>query len=135
MGNIGGKLPDQSKPFGFQDFVFSEFFDLVVALLLLLECPFGSAQALPQAGLFILVFGIFYVLIIMPQRKKQKKHLEMVENLRSGDRVITTAGIFGRVVGVQKDRIELKIAANTNIEITKSAVGVILGTNDKPETT
>jgi len=44
---------------------------------------------------FVLVFVIFYLLIIMPQRKKQKKHMELVENLKPGDRIITTAGIFG----------------------------------------
>ena len=85
---------------------------------------------------FVLVFGIFYLLIIMPQRKKQKKHMDLVENLKPGDRIVTTAGIFGKVMGVQKDRIELKIAANVNIDITKSAVGVILGATDSaPEKT
>ncbi len=103
---------------------------------------FAAAQAGGQASApggslmgmllpFILVFVIFYLLIIMPQRKKQKKHMEMVENLKPGDRVITSAGIFGTVMGVQKDRIELKIAANVKVEITKSAIGVIL--KDKPE--
>jgi preprotein translocase subunit YajC len=82
---------------------------------------------------FVLVFVIFYLLIIMPQRKKQKKHLDLVENLKPGDRIVTTAGIFGTVMGVQKDRIELKIAANVKVDITKSAVGVILGASDKPE--
>jgi len=81
---------------------------------------------------FVLVFVIFYLLIIMPQRKKQKKHLDLVENLKPGDRIVTTAGIFGTVMGVQKDRIELKIAANVKVDITKSAVGVILGASDKP---
>lgn len=76
---------------------------------------------------FILVFVIFYVLIILPQRKKQKKHLTMVENLKPGDRVITSGGIYGTVMGVQKDRIELKIAANVKIDITKNAVAAILG--------
>ncbi len=95
----------------------------------------GQGSMLTALLPFVLVFGIFYVLIIMPQRKKQKKHMEMVDNLKPGDRVITTAGIFGKIMSVQKDRIEVKIAANTNIEITKSAVGVILGANDKPETT
>ncbi len=80
---------------------------------------------------FVLVFAIFYILIILPQRKKQKKHLEMVENLKPGDRIISSAGIYGTVMGVQKDRIELKIAANVKIEITKSAVGVILGDSDR----
>jgi preprotein translocase subunit YajC len=82
---------------------------------------------------FVLVFVIFYLLIIMPQRKKQKKHQDLVENLKPGDRIVTTAGIFGTVMGVQKDRIELKIAANVKVDITKSAVGVILGASDKPE--
>jgi preprotein translocase subunit YajC len=82
---------------------------------------------------FVLVFVIFYLLIIMPQRKKQKKHMEMVENLKPGDQIITSAGIFGTVMGVQKDRIEVKIASNVKIDITKSAVGVILGSGDKPE--
>ena len=84
---------------------------------------------------FIAVFAIFYLLLIMPQRKKQKKHMEMVENLRPGDRVITTAGIFGTIMGVQKDRIELKIAANVKIDITKSAVGVILNAGAETEKT
>jgi preprotein translocase subunit YajC len=79
---------------------------------------------------FVLVIAIFYLLIIMPQRKKQKKHMEMVESLKPGDRIVTTAGMFGTVMGVQKDRIELKIAANVKIDITKSAVGVILGATD-----
>jgi len=82
---------------------------------------------------FVLVFVIFYLLIIMPQRKKQKKHLETVENLKPGDRIITTAGIFGTIMGVQKDLIELKISSSTNIKITKSAVGVIRGANDRLE--
>jgi preprotein translocase subunit YajC len=84
---------------------------------------------------FILVFVIFYLLIIMPQRKKQKRHMEMVNNLKSGDRIITTGGIHGTIMGVQKDRIELKIAANVKIEITKSAVGVILAPGQAPEKT
>jgi preprotein translocase subunit YajC len=94
-----------------------------------------GTNASPYLGLlpFVLVFVIFYLLIIMPQRKKQKKHLELVNNLKPGDRVITTAGIFGTVMGVQKDLIELKIASNTNIKITKSAVSVIRGANDRLE--
>jgi preprotein translocase subunit YajC len=83
--------------------------------------------------MMMVIFAIFYVIVIMPQRKKQKKHLDLVENLKPGDRIVTTAGIFGTVMGVQKDRIELKIAANVKVDITKSAVGVILGASDKHE--
>jgi preprotein translocase subunit YajC len=80
---------------------------------------------------FILVFVIFYLLIILPSRKKQKKHQEMVEQLKPGDKIVTTGGIHGTVMGVQPDKIELKIAANTKIDISKNAVAAI--TNKKPE--
>ena len=73
-----------------------------------------------------LVFVIFYVLIIMPQRKKQKRHQLMVEELKPGAKIITTGGIYGTVMGVQKDKIELKVSANVKIDITKNAVGVIV---------
>jgi len=75
---------------------------------------------------FILVFVIFYLLIIMPSRKKQKRHQQMVEQLKPGDKIVTSGGIYGTVMGVQKDRIELKIASNIKIDITKNAVAAIL---------
>lgn len=100
----------------------------------------SEQQAAPQAqgnlllGLlpFILVFVIFYLLIILPQRKKQKQHQQMVENLKPGDRIITSGGIFGTVMDVHPDRIELKIASNVKIDILKSAVAIIL--SEKAET-
>jgi len=75
---------------------------------------------------FALVFLIFYLLIIMPSRKRQKKHQMMVEQLKPGDRIITSGGIHGTVMGVQKDKIEVKIAANVKVDISKSAVGAVL---------
>jgi len=74
--------------------------------------PAGQGNMLVGLLPFILVFVIFYLLIIMPQRKKQKQHQQMVANLKPGDRVITSGGIFGTVMDVHPDRIELKIAAN-----------------------
>ena len=75
---------------------------------------------------FILVFVIFYLLIIMPSRRKQKRHQEMVEQLKPGDKVITSGGIHGTVMAVQADKIELKISANVKVDITKNAITVIL---------
>ncbi len=80
---------------------------------------------------FILVFVIFYVLIILPSRKKQKKHQDMVEALKPGNKVVTTGGIYGTVMGTKEDRIELKISANVKIDVTRNAISVILG--DKKE--
>jgi preprotein translocase subunit YajC len=75
---------------------------------------------------FILVFVIFYLLIIMPQRKRQKKHQEMVQQLQPGEKIVTTGGIHGTVMGVQKDKIELKIASNVKIDISRNAVAAVL---------
>jgi preprotein translocase subunit YajC len=100
---------------------------------LLFSAQQGGAGQVPKGNMltsllpFVLVFVIFYLLIILPQRKKQKKHYDRVANLRAGDRIITTGGIFGTVMGVQPDRIELKVSANVKIDITKSAVGAVLG--------
>jgi preprotein translocase subunit YajC len=80
---------------------------------------------------FILIFVIFYLLIIMPSRKRQRRHQEMVQQLKPGDKIVTSGGIHGTVMGVQKDKIELKIASNVKIEIAKNAVGTIL-TTPKP---
>jgi preprotein translocase subunit YajC len=104
----------------------------------------GTQQAAQQAGrgvaggssmmMFVFMFGIFiifYLLLILPARKKQKKHMQMVENLKSGDRIITTGGIHGTVMGTKQDRLEVKIASNTVIQVTKSAVGAILPRSDK----
>ena len=102
----------------------------------------AAQPARPQGGvgmigalLPFLVFVIFYVLIILPQRRRQKKHMTMVDQLKPGDRIITSGGIHGTVMGVQPDRIELKIAANVKIDITKTAIAVILGAqgSTKPE--
>jgi preprotein translocase subunit YajC len=91
----------------------------------------GQGSFLTALLPFILVFVIFYLLIIMPSRKKQKKHQEMVNALKPGDKIVTSGGIYGTVMGVQEDRIEVKISANVKIDITKSAVAAIL--NKQPE--
>ena len=71
---------------------------------------------------FILIFGIFYFLVFAPMRKKQKKHGEMLQQLKAGDRVITNGGIHGIVVGVADDLVQLRIADQVKIDVSKSAV-------------
>jgi preprotein translocase subunit YajC len=71
---------------------------------------------------FLLIFGIFYLLLIMPMRKRQKKHQELLGKLAKGDRVITTGGIFGTVVEAEGDVLTLRIADNVKIQVARSAV-------------
>ena len=89
-------------------------------LLLLASTPGQS----PIAGLIpvVAMVLIFYFLLIAPVRKRQKKHDEMIANLKNGARIITNGGIIGTVVGIQDDRLRIKIADQVKIEITKQSV-------------
>ena len=71
---------------------------------------------------FILIFVVFYLLVFAPMRKKQKRHAEMLGQIKAGDRVITNGGIHGTVVGVTDHIIQLRIADKVKIEISKSAI-------------
>jgi len=75
---------------------------------------------------FLLIFVVFYFLIIRPQKKRQSEHQKLLDNLKKGDRVLTQGGLFGTVVGVQKDRVTLKIADNVKVEYQKSAIVAVL---------
>ena len=69
----------------------------------------------------ITVFIIFYVILYIPQRRRQKKHKEYVENLKIGDNVITDSGIYGRVVNIKEDKVTL-VVKKGEIEILKSNI-------------
>lgn len=71
---------------------------------------------------FILIMGAMWFLMIAPQRKRQKEHQKMLEALKPGDEIITSGGIFGTVQQVRSDRLVVKIADNTRIEIGKAFV-------------
>ena len=90
-----------------------------------------AQEAQPGGGLssflpIILMFVAMYFLIFAPQRKKQKEHKKMLEELGSGTEVVTSGGIFGTVTNVKEDRFVLRIAEGTKIEIAKSAVANVV---------
>jgi preprotein translocase subunit YajC len=72
---------------------------------------------------FVLVLGIFYFIILLPMRKKQQKVAQFLENLKVGDRVITTGGIYGQVTKLGGDSIQLQIADKLRIEVAKASIG------------
>ena len=91
---------------------------------------FLYAQA-PQAGQpsliasllpLLILFGIFYLLVILPQQRQAKKHKEMVEALKKGDKIVTTGGIIAEVVKNEESFIKAKIADNVEIKIDKAAI-------------
>ena len=77
----------------------------------------GIGQFIP----LILIFVIFYFFLIRPQQKKVKEHKAMVENLKRGDDVITSAGIVGRIERIiDNEKVEVLIAENVKVEIIKA---------------
>ena len=77
----------------------------------------GIGQFIP----LILIFVIFYFFLIRPQQKKAKEHKIMVENLKRGDKIITSGGIVGTVERViDGEKIEVSIAENINVEVVRS---------------
>ena len=77
----------------------------------------GIGQFIP----LILIFVIFYFFLIRPQQKKVKDHKTMVENLKRGDKIVTSGGITGIVERVlDNDKIEIEIAENIKVEVLKS---------------
>lgn len=72
---------------------------------------------------FLLIFGIFYLLLIMPMRRRQKKHQDLLSKLSKGDRVITNGGIFGTVIEVEADVLTLRIGEpKMDVKVARSAV-------------
>jgi preprotein translocase subunit YajC len=84
--------------------------------------PGQSGSLLTNLVPFILMFAIFYFLLIAPQRKKAKAHTAMLQALKAGDRVVTNGGIYGTVVGVDDQKVQLRVADQVKIEIAKHAI-------------
>ena len=80
--------------------------------------PSGLMAFLP----LVIIMGIFYVLLILPAQRRQKKTQEMINALKNGDKVITSGGLFGTIVGIEGDSIQLRIADQVKVKVLRSAV-------------
>ena len=77
----------------------------------------GIGQFIP----LILIFVIFYFFLIRPQQKKAKQHKTMVENLKRGDKIVTTGGIVGSVERIiDNEKVEVEIADNVKVEVVRT---------------
>lgn len=84
----------------------------------------GSGSILMTLFPFLLIIVVMYFLMIRPQQKKQKEHQRMLSELKKGDRVITTGGMFGTVFGFsdEQNKVILKISDDVKMEFLKSAI-------------
>jgi preprotein translocase subunit YajC len=98
--------------------------DGVPALLLTAQRPpaEGGGSFVTTLVMMLLIFGVFYFLLIAPARKKQKQHAEMLHSLKNGDKVVTSGGIYGTIVGVADHIVQLRIADQVKIDVAKHAI-------------
>ena len=97
---------------------FSGHFDLKIMLLLLLQGAGGFGFLIPM----LLVFGVFYLLLIRPQQKKQRQLQAQIADLKAGDKIVTTGGIIGTITAVKDTSFLVRSADKTILEIARSAV-------------
>ena len=75
---------------------------------------------------FALIIVVFYFILIRPQQKKQKELKKKRESLVKGDKIVTTGGIYGKVTRVKESIVEIEVAQNTRIQVSKSSIGNVL---------
>ena len=105
-------------------------------LLMMQTAPAGQAGG--TAGIllgilpWLLIFGIFYILMIRPQQRRVKEHQAAINAVKKGDEVITGGGIRGRVTKVSDDEAEVEIAQGVKIRVIKSTISNVLSHTGKP---
>ena len=101
------------------------FFSATV-FLLLDAIPAQAPSPIVQFAPLIFIGVIFYFLLIRPQQNQRKEQQKLIEALKTGDKVVTAAGIHGLIANVKDTTVILKVADNVKIEIDKAAVATVL---------
>ena len=91
-------------------------------LLALAASPDSQVSPLVQLIPFALVLAIFYFVILMPMMRRQKKVQEFLTALKEGDKVVTSGGIYGSIVKLREDAIQLQIAPNVRVDVSRAAI-------------
>ena len=92
----------------------------------------GTASIIYGIAPWLLIFGIFYILMIHPQQRQMKAHKDAIAAVKKGDEVITGGGIRGRVTKVTDDEAEVEIAQGVRIRVIKTTISSVLTPNTKP---
>nr|WP_319491494.1 preprotein translocase subunit YajC [uncultured Desulfobacter sp.] len=112
---------------------------MLISTAYAMGAPGGQAgQAGGLAGFLpiIILFAIFYFLLIRPQQKKAKEHKQMLDNLKKGNRVVTSGGIFGTIVSLDDTTVGLEIAEKVKIKVARGNIGGLItdnGIQEKPK--
>ena len=91
----------------------------------------GAGGILGSLLPLILIFVVFYFLLIRPQQKRAKEHKVMIENLKKGDKVVTSGGVYGIIENVGTNTVTMKIAENTRVKFGKAYIASVRATSDE----
>ncbi|MCP4022768.1 MAG: preprotein translocase subunit YajC [Desulfobacteraceae bacterium] len=93
----------------------------------------GQASGLTSFLPIIILFAIFYFLLIRPQQKKAKDHREMISNLKKGNRIVTSGGIYGTIQSIDDTTVGLEIAEKVKIKISRGNVAAVISDNESSQ--
>ncbi len=104
----------------------------------LLPLTIAQADAAPAASplqfpiMMVILFGIMYFMMIRPQRRREKERKEMINSVKSGNRVLLTSGILGDIIEVKENTLIVRIAESTKVEIVRAAISQVLENGETP---
>ena len=81
---------------------------------------------------FILIFIIMYFMVIRPQQKKSKEHQELLNKLKKNDEVMTSGGIYGKVVDLKETVVTIEVAPNVRIRVHRPQIATVIGVDKSP---
>src|SRR3984957_20806534 len=84
-----------------------------------------GGSALVQFAPLLIIMVIFYVLLILPAQRRQKKTQEMLNTLKNGDKVVTNGGLYGTIVGLEGEAVQLRIADQVKVKVLRSAIATL----------
>jgi preprotein translocase subunit YajC len=104
---------------------------LLISVVLISGCvPAGGGEPAAEGSqwtwiiFLVLIFAMFYFLMIRPQRKKQKEHQQLVEQLNRGDKVVTAGGIYGVIESTSEDSIVIKVESGATMRVARGSVAL-----------
>jgi preprotein translocase subunit YajC len=105
----------------------------------LLPLTLAQAEAAPGGSplqfpiMMVILMAIMYFMMIRPQKRKEKARKEMINAVKSGERVLLTSGIIGEVVNVKESTLVVRIAENTKVECVRAAISQVLEKGETPD--
>ena len=95
--------------------------------------PRGTVAVMPAIVIVIVLFALFWLFLVRPQRRRQAEQNMLIQNIQVGDEIVTAGGLFGHVKSVADDELLVEIAPGTSVRIARRAVAGIVGPEDEED--